>query len=376
MTDSNDLLVPSEGGIPVLDNAISNLFNAHNVTVGCAQTLIIQTPFTNNLLTTLPEDQALAAEHAMTFKSGWGYGVSETFIMGLTSISEFVLALSTNGLSSTAEQLDTMPTTDPSYKDWVERWRAQLSAMVDACCNVDADSGSTLLRMKNIHDQLQELATQIDDDDVRLTTAIKEVKNQDTINKLKEQQASLQKQLAEVNNQIAKGASTEIASSIAFGVEFGSEFIDGFGAGAVAGAALSIYGEANEINEFNEKNKQYSEQQDSLGQQISDLVTTIGEDEVDMATLTLSSAQVDIFNTQITGMVSTTGGIIDQMLDWKKQLNLLAEHSEPPSPNYFSDQVSTGITYWTSLKAALTRYSAIMALSKTSSSLPSKSTTS
>lgn len=368
MTDLSNYLVPEEGGSPVLDTSMSDLFNAHNVAVGSATTLILQPPFTNSLLTTLPEDQALAAEHATIYQNGWGFGVANTFISGLASISEFVLSLSNEGLKTTASSLDSMDPTDTGYAEKLVDFRAMISAMISTCCDIDADSGSTLLRMQQMHDSLAALSGDIDDDDTRIHTAITEVKNEDTINKLEAQQRSLQDQLADINSQIAEGASTTIGSDIEFGFKFSSEFLEGATPSAVAGAALSVVGEAEEIEQFNEQNKALSDQQAELGQQISDLATTIAEDQTDSMTLTLTAAQIGIFNTQIQGILADTGGIIDQMTDWEKALALFSDYSSPPSANFYTNQVTACITYWTDLQTQLNHYSNIIAQSVTNTS--------
>jgi len=365
MSNVPNYLVPMEGGSPVLDVSALDLFNAHNVAVGSAITLILQPPFTNNLLTTLPEDQALASEHATIYQNGWGFGVTTTFISGLTSISEFVLALSNGGLKTTANSLDAMDPTDTGYAEALANFRAMIAAMISTCCDIDADSGSTLLRMKEIRDKLVALSGDIDNDDTRIHTAITEVGNAEVINKLETQQRSLQDQLAEVNGQIAKGASTTISKDIAFGFEFGSEFLEGVTTGAVAGAALAVVGEAEAIQKFNEQTKELSNQQADLGQQISNLVTTIAENQTDMMTLTLTAAQIGVFNTQIEGVLADTGGIIDQMMGWKNTLALLSEYSNPSTDNFYTNQVTAGITYWSDLQSQLIHYSNIMAQSVT-----------
>ncbi|MGZ5044907.1 MAG: hypothetical protein ACXV8P_08950 [Methylobacter sp.] len=367
MTDQLNYLVPEEGGSPVLDASALNLFNAHNVAIGSAITLISQPPFTNNLLTTLPEDQALAAEHATTYRNGWGFGVTNTFISGLTSISEFVLTLSNGELKATANSLDNMNPTAVGYAEKLADFRALVSAMISTCCDIDADSGSILLRMKQMHDKLDNFSDLIDDDDTRIHTAITEVKNSETIIKLEAQQRSLQDQFADVNSQIAKGASTTIGQDIAFGFEFSSEFIEGVTPGAVAGAALGVVGEADAIQQFEDKTKELSDQQSQLGQQISDLATTIAEDQADALTLTLTliAAQTGVFNTQIKDILADTGGIVDQMTAWENSLALLSDYSRPPSANFYTNQVTAGIAYWSDLKAQLTRYSNIMAQSVT-----------
>ena len=370
MSLKTSFLIPQEGGKPVLNGAVLDLFNAHHVTIGNALTLRLQPPFTNSLLVTLPEDQALAARHASIFQDGWGFGVTSTFLSGLTSISEFVLPMISGDFRSTAAALDKADPRVNGHAEMLGEFRHMVKAIIATCCDLNPDSGSVLLRMKQMHDNLASLSLLIDDDYTRLTTAITEVKNADTIHKLEAQQRELQDQLNDVNGEIAKGASTSIGDDISFGFEFAAEFLEGVTTGAVAGAALSVVGEVDKIMEYNQQIQDLSDKQGEISQQISQLADTIAEDRTDAMTLSLTAAQISVFNDQIKLMVNQTGALLDQMLDWKRALDQLTEVGKTPSASFYVQQVDDGIAYWKQLKTKLLRYSNIITLSKTTINQP------
>jgi predicted nucleic acid-binding Zn-ribbon protein len=353
-------MVPQTGGATVLDSGMLELFKAQITAVGSAETLILQPPFTNNLLPTLPEDQALAAQHAGTFKAGWGFGVVSAFVSGLQSISHFVTVLTNSALVSVADRLDKLDPHSTDYPQALSDFRALVAAIVSTCCDADENSGSTLSQMKNLLDKLTMLSGNIADDDTRLQTAITEVQNSATIEKLEAQQQDLQDQFAAVNAEIAKGATTTIASDLAFGFEFGSAFLEGVTTGAVVGAALSVVGEVAAVQQFDEQQKAFSAQQASLSDQISALADTIAEDKTDAMTLTLTAAQVAVFDAQVQSITGIAGGIVDQMIGWGKQLDDLAAFSSPPVAGFYASQIASGNTFWSALHAQVTRYAQIM----------------
>lgn len=364
MTNSPAYLVPSEGGVVMLNDAVLGMFNAHNITLCSALALRVQAPFSNSLLVTLPEDQALAAEHATIFQNGWGFGVAGTYLSGLGSIAEFVIAMLTDGLKNAAAQCDRTDPQTPAFATALQNYRTLLQAMVATCCDVDPDSGSVLLRMQQIHQSLEQLAGQVDDDDTRLATAIREVRNANQVAKLEQQQRALQDQFSDINAQIAKGATTTIAQDIEFGFQFGAEFLEGVTPGAVAGAALDVIGEADAIEQFERQSEELRSQQAQIEGQIDALADTIAQDKSDAMTLTLVAAQVGVFNRNVKALLAETGGIIEQMVGWKTALELLGEQSAPPSPNFYTNQNTAGMFFWSGLKSRLDRYASVMALSK------------
>lgn len=370
MTNSTTYLVPAEGGGVMLNDAVLGLFNAHNVALCSALALRTQAPFSNSLLVTLPEDQALAAEHAATFQNGWGFGVAGTYLSGLGSIAEFMIAMLSDGLKNAAAQCDRTDPQTAAFATALQNYRHLVQSMIGTCCDVDPDSGSVLLRMQQIHQSLEELAGQADDDDTRLATALREVRNADQVVKLEQQQRALQDQFSDINAQIAKGATTTIAQDIEFGFQFATGFLDGVTPGAVAGAALGVIGEADAIDGFEQQTAALRAQQTQITSQIDALADTIAQDKADAMTLTLVAAQVCIFNRNIKALLAETGGIIEQMLEWKNALELLSEQSAPPSPNFYTNQNTAGMFFWSGLKSRLDRCASVMALSKIDLSMP------
>lgn len=369
MTPPKSYLIPPGTADAALDAQSQALLNAHNLAYGSALTLIVQPPFSNGLLATLPEDQALAAKHATIFKNGWGLGVATTFFTSLTSISVFALSLFNGDLKRIAQKLDSVGPNDPIHTKLLGDFRNVLDAIADTCCDTDPDSGSMLLSMQQMITNLTGLASQVSDDDTRIHTALGEVNNSQVIIDLEAQQRALQDQLAEVNQQISLGASTTIASDIAFGFSFATPFTDGgVTPGAVAGAVLSVVGEADAIKQFEEQTQALTDQQGKLSDQIFALANTIASDKADAMTLTLTAAQMGVFNTQIQDLLDECEGILAQMEQWKESLDLLSDVSSPSTPNYYTYQVTAASSFWADLQTQLQRFTSIMGLSVSNTS--------
>jgi hypothetical protein len=360
---TTNYLVPQDSSSTVLDSDVDSLFNAYNTAFASANTIALQPAFSTKLLATLPEDQALAATHATTFITGWGFGVANTFLSGLNSLASFVSTLLRTGLAPTAASLDQLLPNSAEFQSTLASFRSYLSSIIAMCCQVDPNSQSILLNMQSIHDKLAELALQIGDDRTKLDTAVQEVKSDGTIQALLKQQQTLQQKFAEVNSQLAKGATTTIAQDIAFGFSFAKEFLDGINPGAIAGSALELAGEVEAIEQFNEENKQLLEQQAELGAQIVALVKNIAQDQEDQLELTLVAAQVDIFATQIQNLLAYMGSVLSQLKGWANPVNLLASYTTPPSAGFYTAQVAAGQAFWSGLFTETARYQSILALS-------------
>jgi hypothetical protein len=128
----------------------------------------------------------------------------------------------------------------------------------------------------------------------------------------------------------------------------------------VVGATLSVVGEVDAVKQFEAQQKALSDQQASLTQQISDLADTIAEDKTDAMTLTLTAAQVAVFDAQIETITGIAGGIVDQMIGWGSQLDDLAAFTSPPVAGFYASQIASGNTFWSALHTQLTRYVQIM----------------
>jgi hypothetical protein len=369
MTSTTLYLVPQEGTKSVLDTSATALLTAHNMAFGSALTLVLQPAFSNDLLVTLPEDQALAVLHATIFKNGWGMGAVNTAFTELSAISSFLLALYRDELRTVAHTLDSQSPSSAGYAALRKDFQQLLDSVMDTCCELDPDSGSFLLNMQQMLEDVAELSAQIDDDYTRLHTAIAEVKNAGTITALEAQQKSLQDQLAAVNGQISDGATSTISSDVAFGFAFVTPFTDGgVTPGATAGAVLSVVGEADAIKQFNEQVQALTDKQTELSDAIFNLASTIAQDQSDAMTLTLTAAQIGVFNTQIKTLLVNLGSVIEQLTDWKSDLALLSDLPAPPSPHFYTQQVTQGEAYWQAFAVQLARYSSILALSVTNPS--------
>ena len=193
-------------------------------------------------------------------------------------------------------------------------------------------------------------------DATRLSTAVKEVKNEDVIAKIQAKQSALQNQLADVNSQLAKGALTTLPSDLSFGFSLASKFISGVSTGAIGGAALGIVGEAQKINQFNKKTEALYKKQDDLTDQISALASEITEDQLEVMTLTLVGAQIQVFSKNINSIVSLMDSIIEILVNWKSNLEVLSDYSAPPEKDFFTSQVNAGLGFWKDLSQKVNRY--------------------
>jgi hypothetical protein len=363
MTTTPTYLVPKDAASAVLGSVVDDLFNAYNTAFASANTVIVQPGFSNDLLATLPEDQALVAAHATTFIRGWGFGVAGSFLSSLSSVATFVTQLLETGLLPAAKILDRASPDSSQFQTSLASLRAYLGVISATCCKLDPDSRSILLGMQSMNTKLQGLFAQIRDDCTKLDTAVAEVARAGTVQKLLSQQKDLQAQFADVNSQLAKGATTTIASDIEFGFSFATEFLDGVNPSAVAGSALAVVGEVDAIQAFNEQNKALLSQQAQLGSQIVALVDAIGQDQQDQLELTLVAAQVDILTKQLQDLLDDTGSVLAQLTGWSDQLALLSELSAPPTLGFYQAQVTSGQAFWSGLYDKLTRYQGILALS-------------
>lgn len=362
MSSFEDYLVPKEASVSILLQDCQELLTAHQVALGCADALILQARFTNNLLTTLPEDQALAARNALTFKSGDGYGFASSSFTSLKSISITVINL-LEGLIGTAVDLDNDTPNSSSFNQSLVDFRTAVQTLIETCTNASPDSDSVLAHSNGIHANLGSLMNRIQQDYTRISTAVKEVEEVDAIGTLHANQLRLQSELADVNSEIAKGAATTIPAAFNFGFEFGKQVQEDSTKGMIAGMAMTVVGGVEEVSEFNEKVQALYDKQKDIGDKIFALGLTIAEDKDELATLTLIAAQISEFYNRIKIINALTGSINTQMSDWKNQLRLLSDHDAPPRKNFYAQQVSNGIKFWNNLHDELERYLRIMAFS-------------
>lgn len=348
-----EFLIPQSGGISILDGKVGDLFHTMVVTQASSLTVIVQSPFSNSLLATLPEDQALAAKHAQAYERGEGFGYAPAFIIGLRGIATTVNALLTEGALPVAVALDRE---DANNARQLVDFRAVLGAIAESATSLSEGQSGNLSLMKRMETSLQILAEDISNDATRLSTAIAEVKDQNLIGKLKKQQDDLQEQLDDINREIAEGALSKIPEIITFGFEVGQMAGEAF---SVVGAGVAAYGLAKEVIDYNNEIAETYKKQAEIGGKISALATEIKRDQLDYATLTLTAAQIKIFNTQVQKVLADMGSILDQMSGWRQQIDQLSDFSKPPSKGFFTQQVKNGQAYWADLAANLSRYESI-----------------
>jgi hypothetical protein len=359
-------LIPTQSGEIVLPQLCKSILTAHGVTTGAALTLVQQIPFQNGLLQTLPEDQALAASHAQTFLNGWGAGVANGVFQGLETIAQEVSALLSESLLPLAQKLDTTDPGNSAYGPILEQFRIGLGVL-QATTSLDPNGGSTLLGMQALSTDVQNLSQQVADDATRLSTAVSEVDRLQPIQVLADQQQGLQQQLASLNATIATGATDQILPSILFGLQLGAGMLSplatGMNANAIAGGLLKIGGEAQAIVAYNQTIAAEYTRQSSLIQQIGELANNIAADTIDMITLSLTAAQIALFNAHLETMVNSVSSLLTQMTSWNAQVALLGLVSAPGTPGYFTAQVTDAEAFWAHLISSLTRYLGIIAAS-------------
>ena len=362
MTIQQNYFTPQEGSKTVLNTYCNDLFISSQVCISCADTLILQTPFTNALLPTLPEDQALAARHATVFKTENNYDIVSAYLLGMKSISNLMISFLSN-MEKIAFNLDNRLSKE-KYNQSLRDFRSIIEAIIDSCTNVNPNSETILSSLQEMNTSFEILVTEIQNDYTRMSTAMKEVKSNDVIGELEAKQKALQSEFSKVNREIAKRATTTIAPDIEFGFRFSKEFLEGVTPDAIAGITLRIVGEANQISEFNEKEKALSNQQKSITHQISNLMDTIATDKTEAMTLTLAVSQMGEFKNQIEGILATATSIVSQMTQWRSQLELLSDYDTPPEPHFYSSQVRGGLSFWQSLYKEINRYLNNMTYSK------------
>ena len=82
-----------------------------------------------------------------------------------------------------------------------------------------------------------------------------------------------------------------------------------------------------------------------------------------MMTLSLTAAQIALFNAQLQTMVSSVSSLVSLMGSWNQQIGYLGLVSAPSTPGYFAAQVTDAQTSWSNLVTTLNWYLGIIAAS-------------
>lgn len=350
------------GDAAVLHTLVDGLFNAHHVASASANTLLLQPPFTTHLLQTLPEDQAVAARHAQQFVAGWDFGVADMVLTRLNGLATIAGSICQDGLLDCARVLDGADFQSAEFAAALEDLRALLDALADTCCRIDADSETELWQIQSMHDLLRDLAEELHDDCTRLRAAAVAIDNDNVLQELLDRQNDLQVQLGETNAELAKGATTTIGPDVEFGFSFGLGFLEGVSTGAIFGSVLEVVGETDELSEFSQQTAALADQQAEIGTKIVALVVNIAKDQADKLVLTLTLAQIGVFEAQIQALVELTGSVVDKMKGWATTLDTLAFASQPPAPAFYTAQVEAGLAFWSEIAAKTARYQRILAM--------------
>ena len=355
---TSNYLVPGGAKGEPLAIQFTDIGNAMAVTRACAETLMRQAPMTNGLLATLPEDQALAANHARSFQNAGGFGYASGAINTMKTVAISVSALLGSNTLALAQALDKDDPQSPDYKSDIKNFRFVLDAVES---NVSTGQGrrNNFTRMAEMTSDLKLLAQAINDDYVRLETAMQEAKDQDLIGKLKKQQDTLQQQLAEINAKIAQGALTKLPDAIAFGFEIGGLVLGGEVVGGIAGGALSVYGFGKEMADFNDEIAETYKEQAEVGRKIAAVTTQIASDQADYATLTLIASQIKIFHLQVGKLLASMESLQSEVTDWQDSVDLLGDYTAPPSDGFYTAQVQAGERFWSRSVSLLDRLSSI-----------------
>ncbi len=363
MTAETNYLAPRTNG-DVLQTLVDGLFNAHHAASASATTLLLQPPFTTQLLQTLPEDQAVAARHAQQFVAGWGFGVADMVLTRLNALATLAVSFCQDGLLERAQALDSA---DPQAPDRaaLEDFRSLLAALGDTCCRIDVNAQTELWQIQTTQDLVCGLAEALNDDCTRLRAAAAAIDHDKVLAALLEQQDALQAQLGDVNTELAKGATTTIGPDIEFGFSFAAEFLEGVSTGAIFGSVLAVVGGADELAEFNEQAAALAGQQAEIGQQIAALAVKVAEDQTDKLVLTLVLAQIGVFAAQIEALAQLTGSVVEEMTGWQAALDTLSLGGHLPVAGYYTGQVEAGLAFWSAFAAKTERYRRILAMTST-----------
>ncbi|WP_390915559.1 hypothetical protein [Pseudosulfitobacter sp. SM2401] len=344
--DANYLVPPqSQNADTGIGLTIKDIYAAHQVAMGCANTLIKQVEFSGNLLPTLPEDQALARNDSSTYVAGWNVGVENVYLSAASTISTFVLS-ALKELEPLANILDEASPDASGRDEALAQFRGIIHALVSSCCKINPDSDSYLLSMIAMNTHLTLLADTSQRDALRLNAAARTVDRSGVIQGLIQKQSTLQKQLADQNALLAGRALSQLVHEAEFGIEIGEFAAKGLKPGAVAGAVFKIFGEAEAVEKFNKQTEDISEKQDSLGDQIAQLNQAIKDDEAERQELTLTVAQSGQLSGRVADVLALGLSLVDQFRQWGPRLELLAQHSNPVGTRFYGDQIDAGTIFW------------------------------
>ncbi|MEM7036415.1 MAG: hypothetical protein AAF570_05490, partial [Bacteroidota bacterium] len=292
--------------------------------------------------------QALAGHHANEFILR---GTTNTFLTTLNDISLLVLHLLQPNVAL-AKRLDSGKATKADF----DKFKESIGQLMMATTDPDQDSGSILSILAGDLVGITELDGQIDDDRVRLVTALRTVKSTNKISKLEAGQVALQQKLSKLNDQIAEGATDSVLDDVTFGFSFGLTFLGGISTGSVAGGTLAIVGEAKQIMQYNQSKVKLYDDQKAISDQIVQLVDEITKDKEELLTLTLATAQLKIFYENQHALSQLAAGMVSTFERWKSGLRILSETNTPPSDHFFEQQIKSGLDYWKEVRTKTAKY--------------------
>lgn len=123
------------------------------------------------------------------------------------------------------------------------------------------------------------------------------------------------------------------------------------------GSAVTIVGEGNEIKKFQEDTKALRDQQDTLFEEMSALNSAIEQDIIERMELTLTTAQIIVFQENVNNVDNLGRSIIDQFTNWKQRLKRLQDiDPDTAEAGYYTSQVVDGFNFWKALGVQLDGY--------------------
>lgn len=305
-----------------------------------------QPDFSSSLLPTLPEDQGLLREHVGTYESSMTLsGGLQASLSGVRTTSARILFMS-DAMEAIAEVLDRGPQ-DPSYKTRLQTFEGALDELARVDTSLDPNDHSVALRIQTVHHDLQEFRDELDDDLVRLQTALEQAKYSGEIGALQAQIAGLLQRMNGINEQIAEGATTQIGPALEFGFSVGKTLATTTGTGKlVLGAAFAIRDEVKKANAFEKAFMAKNAELDQTIDEYKGLIEKLEGDEQQMSVLLTIVEHAKIYRDSFDGAIAAVGQVSEAFEALRSGIERLTLVDVPPAPGFFEDQLRAAHTFW------------------------------
>ncbi|MGJ3265268.1 MAG: hypothetical protein ACFE0R_18760 [Salinarimonas sp.] len=334
--------------VPGVPAAARSLTAAFSVLSANARLILGQPDLSLTILPTLPEDQALLRLHVEEYQRGddLSAGILAT-LQALVTIAEQVQNLG-GALLPTARTLDTSDPSSPDYAESLATWRSVLSTLSRATTSLDPDSHSTALTVSANVDALAAfLQNQIADDAARFAAAVRQAAQSNDIRSLSLQISALQGQIDDIDQEIAKGATTEIVPALKFGFSIAKTAFTATEFGPLALAVgFDIKDEVGEITEFGKEMEARNQELDDLIVQYETLVASLIDEVQQMAVLLTIQGDLTVFASNLREARDVAQRLLGATQLLGQGIAILEAVDVPPGPAWFEEQLDAGIEAW------------------------------